>query len=273
MYNARRNSTGNPWMLVLMIDQSVSMGQPCSNLSESKAVVAAKILNQLIDSIIQKNYSGDHAKDRCFIVAIGYSVGAAELCSGFLSDLDNSPRRMETVKKKISDGTGGLVEFDITISTWVKPISDEHEPNMVDAFKLAESKIKDWVTRFPYSPAPIIINISSGVLSSNEQRFQVKVAEVEDITNRVKSIQTHDGNTLIYNIAMLDTDQEIAFPTKNEIKSFRQVNLRFLSDISSEIPQEYEYLSQRIGVELDCPAKGIVSVNNAHELLNISCGY
>jgi hypothetical protein len=253
-------------MLVLMIDQSVSMGQPCSYLSESKAVVAAKILNRLIDSIIERYYGG-HVRNCCFIVSIGYSIGAAELFSGFLSDLDNSPKRIEKVRKIINDGAGGLVEIDKTIPIWVEPTSDVYEPNMVDAFKLAEGKITEWVTKFPGSPAPIIINISSGQLSSDELQHQQKADELKNIANKITQIKTDDGNTLIFNIAILDTKQDIVFPTKSASESYRDINLKFLSDISSYIPQEYEYRAQYVDIKLDCPAKGIISANYVQELL------
>lgn len=93
-------SSATPGLLIFLIDQSGSMLLPFKDSLDSRTVFATRVVNRVIDSIIQKNYNGDHAKDRCFIVAIGYSVGAQELCSGFLSDLDNSPKRTETVKKK-----------------------------------------------------------------------------------------------------------------------------------------------------------------------------
>ena len=74
---------------------------------------ATLAVNKVIDNIIQKNFDGDAPKNRCFISVIGYNHNVKELCSGWLKDLDTSPLRYETLKKKTPDGTGGLPDFVI----------------------------------------------------------------------------------------------------------------------------------------------------------------
>ena len=151
-------SSATPRLLIILIDQSGSMLSPYSG-NESRTVFASKVINRVINEIIQKNFT----KNRCFISVIGYNHNVKELCSGYLTELYNNPLRIETIKKKISDGAGGLVEQEIKMPIWIEPITQDGATNMKGAFLMAKQLVEKWMQDKPQNPAPVIINISDGI--------------------------------------------------------------------------------------------------------------
>jgi hypothetical protein len=242
---------------------------PFKDSQDTRTVFATRVINRVINSIIQKNYHGDHAMNRCFIVAIGYSVGAAELCSGFLSDLDNSHKRMETVKKKISDGAGGLVEIDETMPIWVEPITKDGWTDMAAAFKMAKEIIENWVKDKPDSPAPVIINVSDGVPYYNYKDTAECARETAAIAKEIMDIQTSDGNVLIFNAEIGASGNQIILPSsKDEVKVGGE-GAEFLFEISSVIPDGYAGAALKNGLELKENSKGAVFAADAENLIKL----
>lgn len=262
-------SSATPGLLIFLIDQSGSMLLPFKDSSESRTMFSTRVVNRVIDSIIQKNYNGDHAKDRCFIVAIGYSVGAKELCSGFLSDLDNSPKRMETVKKIISDGAGGLVEIDKKMPIWVEPIEKDGWTDMAAAFKMAKEIIENWVKDKPESPAPVIINISDGIPYYNHKDTATCATETEAIAKEIMNITTPDGNVLIFNAEIGPGATEILLPNSVEKVKIGGDGAEFLYNISSEIPEGYKGAAQQNGLVLKEGSRGAVFAASAENLIKL----
>lgn len=269
MSHNKQWSSATPGLLILLIDQSGSMLLPFKDSQDTRTVFATRVVNRVIDSIIQKNYNGDHAKDRCFIVAIGYSVGANELCSGFLSDLDNSPKRMENVKKKISDGAGGLVEIDKKMPIWVDPIEKDGWTDMTAAFKMAKEIIENWIQDKPNSPAPVIVNISDGIPYYNHKNSTECAKETEAVAKEIMNISTTDGNVLIFNAEIGQGGAQIILPASvSEVKSGGE-GAEFLYEISSIIPDGYRGAAEKNGLELRNGSKGAVFAADAESLIKL----
>jgi len=262
-------SSATPGLLIFLIDQSGSMLLPFKDSSDSRTVFSTRVVNRVIDSIIQKNYNGDHAKDRCFIVTIGYSVGANELCSGFLSDLDNNPKRMETVKKKISDGAGGLVEIDKNMPIWIEPIVKDGWTDMAAAFKMAKQIIEKWIEDKPESPAPVIINVSDGVPYYNHKSNAECASETAQIAKEIMDITTSDGNVLIFNAEIGEGKTQIILPNSVEEVRAGGEGAQFLYEISSVIPDGYKEAAVKNGLELKENSKGAVFAADAENLIKL----
>ncbi len=242
---------------------------PFKDSSESRTVFSTRVVNRVINSIIQKNYNGDHAKDRCFIVTIGYSVGANELCSGFLSDLDNSPKRMETVKKKISDGAGGLVEIDKKMPIWIEPIEKDAWTDMASAFKMAKEIIESWLKDKPESPAPVIINISDGVPYYNHKDTATCTTETEVIAKEIMNINTPDGHVLIFNAEIGAGTTQIVLPNSVEDVKVGGDGAEFLYEISSVIPDGYKGAALKNGLDIKEGSRGAVFAADAEHLIKL----
>ena len=165
-------SSATPRLLVLLTDE----------LEES-----VKVVNRIIDAIIQLNYDGDAPKNRYFISVIGFNHNLKDLCSGWLKDLDASPLRYEALKKKTPDGAGGIVEVEVLQPVWVE--SMENSPvveNYVHAINLTKELVKLWVKQEKMSP--IIIDCSTKCYAENS---------IEEI-RLLKQISAIDGTALFF---------------------------------------------------------------------------
>jgi len=262
-------SSATPGLLVFLLDQSGSMLSQFKDSQESRTVFATRVVNRVINDIINRNYVEDHPKDRCFVVAIGYSVGARELCSGFLSELENSYLRLETVKKNVSDGAGGLVEIDSKMPIWIEPIEKDGWTDMAAAFKMAKQIIEQWVNDKPDSPAPVIINVSDGIPYYNHKDPVECADETAAIANEIMNIRTADGNVLIFNAEIGGGSNKIILPNSVEEVRAEGDGARFLFDISSVIPEGYWPAAVAKGLEPREGSKGAVFAADAEYLIKM----
>lgn len=233
--NEKQWSSATPGLLIILLDQSGSMMEDYEGTTRTKFATLA--VNKVIDNIIQKNFDGDAPKNRCFISVIGYNHNVKELCSGWLKDLDASPLRYETLKKKTPDGTGGLVEVEVKQPVWVEPIDKDGATNMLGAFQLAKELVEKWMADNADGPAPVIINISDGVPYYDEKDPRECMQETVALANEIMHLSNNDGNVLIFN-AQIDSVPTTVFPSnRNDIS---QEAGQFLFDITSVVPESYK---------------------------------
>lgn len=271
MTHSKQWSSASPGLLIFLIDQSGSMLSPYKDTADSRTVFATRVVNRVINDIIKKNFNGTQPKDRCFIVAIGYSVGATELCSGYLSELYASPKRLEQVKKKISDGAGGLVEIDKTMPIWIDPITKDGWTDMAQAFKMAKEIIESWIKDKPDSPAPVIINVSDGIPFYDYKDSDICAQETAEIANEIMNITTDDGNVLIFNAEIGEGATQIILPNSvNDVQAGGK-GAKFLYEISSEIPDGYKGAADKNGLTsyLKDGSKGAVFAADAEFLIKL----
>ncbi len=203
-------SSATPGLLIILVDQSGSMMKSYDG-EDSRTQFAAKAVNRVINTIIQKNFDGKQHKNRCFITVIGYDSEIKKLTSGFLQNLEASPLRIDELTKKVSDGAGGLVEIKVKMPIWIEPIDKDRWTNMTGAFQMAKDTVEAWMTDKPENPAPVIINISDGSPYYDNKDKTDCMKETIDFVNEIKAIDTNDGKIQIFN-AMLGDGQKIIFP-------------------------------------------------------------
>ena len=199
---------------------------------------ATLAVNKVIDNIIQKNFDGDAPKNRCFISVIGYNHNVKELCSGWLKDLDANPLRYETLKKKTPDGTGGLVEVEVKQPVWVEPIDRDGATNMLGALQLAKDLVEKWMADNADGPAPVIINISDGVPFYDGKDPRECMKETVSLANEIMGLTNNDGNVLIFNAQIDESNGKVVFPSNRS--DISQEQAQFLYDITSEVPESYK---------------------------------
>lgn len=236
--NDKQWSSAHPGLLVILLDQSGSMLNPYID-GESKTVYASKAVNKVIDNIIQSNFDGESPKNRCFISVIGYNNNVKEIRSGWLKDLDDNPLRVDKMKQKQPDGTGGLVEVEIEQPIWVEPISQDGATNMKGAFELAKELVTKWMNdhQDKDAPAPVIINISDGVPYYDGKDPRICMEETKDVARSIMQLGNEDGNVLIFNAMIDSVGAKNIFP--NDPSTLGGIEEKFLFDISSEIPASY----------------------------------
>lgn len=235
--NDKQWSSATPGLLIILLDQSGSMLSDYDGTGMTRTKFSTLAVNKVIDNIIQKNFDGDAPKNRCFISVIGYNHNVRELCSGWLKDLDNSPLRYETLKKKTPDGTGGLVEVEVKQPVWVEPIDQDGATNMLGAFQFAKELVEKWMTDHADGPAPVIINISDGCPYYDAKDPRICMEETVTLVNQIMNISNEDGNVLVFNAQIDRNSGTVVFPSNRTEVS--QEEAQFLYDITSVVPESY----------------------------------
>lgn len=259
-------SSATPGLLIILLDQSGSMLSPYEG-SDSKTVFASKAVNRVIDTIIQKNFDGTSPKNRCFISVIGYNHIVKELCSGYLKDLDNAPIRIETIKKKVNDGAGGLVEVDYKMPIWVEPITQDGSTNMNGAFELAKELVSKWIQDKPQNPAPVIINISDGAPYYDGKEIEVCMNETVQTAQNIMQLSTTDGNVLVFNAQIEKNGGRIVFP--ESLDKLNSSESKFLYNVSSNIPEAYKAAAQKNDLEVKNGSRGCIFEADAEHLVKL----
>lgn len=265
--NEKQWSSATPGLLIILLDQSGSMLQQYEG-SDSRTVFASRAVNRVIDNIVQKNFDGDAPKNRCFICVIGYNHNVKELCSGWLKDLDANPLRYENLKKKMSDGAGGIVEVDIQQPVWVEPIKSDGATNMLGAFQLAKDLAQNWISDNPQFPAPVIINISDGVPYYDGKDPRDCIKETTSLAKEIMSLSNEDGNVLIFN-AQIDNKGNNTEVFPNDRSKLSQEEAQFLFDITSEVPESYKAAAAKNELPVETGSRGCIFNADGVQLIQL----
>lgn len=265
--NEKQWSSATPGLLIILLDQSGSMLQQYEG-SDTRTVFASRAVNKVIDNIIQKNFDGDVPKNRCFISVIGYNHNVKELTSGWLKDLDAKPLRYEQLKKKMSDGAGGIVEIDVKQPVWVEPITTDGATNMYGAFQLAKQLAEKWIADNADNPAPVIINISDGVPYYDGKDPRICMQETTSLAKEIMNLSNEDGNVLIFN-AQIDNKGNSAIVFPNDRNKLSQEEAQFLFDITSEVPTSYKDAAAKNELPVDVGSRGCIFNADGVQLIQL----
>lgn len=231
--------------IVLLCDQSGSMAEELQFRGQpmTKADAVARILNELLEEIVNRSRRAEGIRDYFDIAVLGYSGKAvSSLLSGqgeFItaSQLAQKPVRIEneTVLRRLP--SGNQVAASVARKYWIASKSQGETP-MGAALSEAARLVKSWCASsanrrsFP----PVIINITDGEASDADER------QLCDIADKIRSYGTEDGGSLLFNIHLAKTSDDcelsISFPSGiEEIPPRRYA--RLLYDMSSVVPECY----------------------------------
>ena len=259
-------SSATPGLLIILVDQSGSMLSPYEG-DDSKTVFATKAVNRVIDTIIQKNFDGESPKNRCFITVIGYNHDVKKLCSGYLKDLDANPIRVDTLKKKVSDGAGGIITVDYPMPVWIEPITKDGATNMKGAFEMAKAIIEQWMEDKPNNPAPVIINISDGVPYYDGKAVGDCMTETIKVAKDIMSHSVADGSVLIFNAMISAAGKRLEFPVSLEECSNDES--KFLFEISSVVPDAYKVIAKAKDLNVKDGSRGCIFEADEVQLVSL----
>ncbi|HKZ54027.1 MAG TPA: vWA domain-containing protein [Anaerolineales bacterium] len=193
-------SRNNPALFVFLLDQSGSMKDAWGDYSSSKAQGAADAVNRMLSNLVIRCSKGESVRDYFNISVIGYGsseghVGPA--LSGPLSgkdnvtisELANSPARVEDRVIKQPDGAGGIVDASVKFPVWFEPTAQKDTP-MCGALRYARRVVSEWVGQHPNSFPPIAINITDGEATDGDPKEPAK---------DLRALGTSDGELLLFN--------------------------------------------------------------------------
>lgn len=264
--NEKQWSSATPGLLIILLDQSGSMLEDFED-GKTRTQFATEVINNVIDNIIQKNFSGAAPKNRCFISVIGYNHDVKALQSGWLKELDESPLRYEVLKKKTKDGIGGLVEVEVKRPVWVEPIDRDGATNMLGAFKLAKEVIEKWMDDHSDGPAPVIINVSDGVPYYDGKDPRECMKETVALANEIMAMSNSDGNVLIFNAQIDKVRPKVRFPSSRT--ELTQEAGQFLFDITSEVPESYKAAAKKNDLPTEEGSRGCIFGADGIDLIQL----
>lgn len=250
-------SSAKPGFILIMIDQSASMSDKYAN--SDKAEFAALAVNRVIGEIITACSSGNEIKDRCFVAAVGYGAGTNVLFLDKASELAKNPNTT-TLKRKVSDGAGGLVEVDEVMRVFVKPTASNGTP-MAEAFKQAYNGVEKFISNHPDSFPPVVINITDG----EPNDFNAATTEAK----KLAQLKTSDGNVIVLNAHISNASAgKIELPSDNAGFSSNKF-ANFLFDISSVLPEPLAESAKNAGFNVQPNARGFIFNADAEALIKL----
>ncbi len=259
--NSKQWSSATPGYIIFLVDQSGSMGEDYTG-GKNKAEFTALVINRTINDLIFTNSAGDKIKDRVFISIIGYGGKGGnsvdDIRSDYLSAFADSPLRVEKIKKKVSDGAGGLVEIEEEMAMYVEPTCPRNGLTpMAEALDFAKQLIEGWITKKPDNPAPVIINVSDGMPYTGSNPID-DIEKTISTANSIMNINTGDGNPLIFNIHVGQSPfNETKFSSTESEVADEEGKLLF--KISSKVPETYREAARKHEFVTDLDSRGFVS--------------
>lgn len=261
MSNSKQWSSATPGYIIFLVDQSGSMGEDYTG-GKNKAEFTALVINRTINDLIFTNSAGDKIKDRVFISIIGYGGNGGnsvdDIRSEYISAFADSPLRTEKVKKKVSDGAGGLVEIEEEMAIYLEPTAPRNGLTpMGEALDFAKQLIEAWISKKPDNPAPVIINVSDGMPYTGGNSFE-DANKAISVANAIMQVNTNDGNPIIFNV-------HLGQPPFNESKfeasdsNITDEEGKLLFKISSKVPESYRDAARKHEFVTSEDSRGFVS--------------
>lgn len=205
-------SRRNPTLFVFLIDQSGSMSDAFgADPGVQKAGFVADALNKTLHNLVIRANKGVEEFDYFFVSVIGYGSSTGPALSGPLagrplvsiSEVANSPARVEVRPVTQSDGAGGIVVTEVKFPIWVDPIASGGTP-MCQALESAIQVVSDWVKDHPDSFPPVVLNLTDGESTDGDPT---------DLVRQLCALSTSDGNVLALNLhASSVRAAAVAFP-------------------------------------------------------------
>ena len=188
------------------------MSDPISDSpGKSKADAAADAINRLLQNLGIKAATQEGVRNYFDVGVIGYGSKVGSAFTGSLkgkdlvplSQLANSPARVEQRDKKEDDGAGGAVTRKIKFPVWFDAVADNGTP-MSEALRYAHRVVQDWLPRHQSSYPPTIINITDGASTDGDP---------ETAAQALRQLSTTDGAVLLFNCHLSDHPaRPIEFP-------------------------------------------------------------
>lgn len=247
-------SRKNPSCFLFLIDRSGSMADPFGEEStRRKADQVADVINRLLQNLIIKCAKQEGVRDYYHIGVIGYGNQVGPAFAGALagkelapiSEVANTPARIETRSKKADDGAGGVVDQSVKFPIWFDPVAQGGTP-MCKALTQAQAIMQGWTSQHPHGFPPIVINITDGEPTDGDPT---------DPAASVTQLATSDGNILLFNIHISSQNaSSILFPDNGE--SLPDDHARLLFSISSPLPEFLRTFVQQEGIDVSENTRG-----------------
>lgn len=265
-YEAEINSA-HPTYVVVLIDQSGSMEAPFFGGTRPKAEEVADALNRLIFELVQRASANDPSRIKHYydVSILGYNDRVDSLFCGSLagkdivtiSELRESPARVEERIQTRSDGAGGWIDVPVRFPVWVETAADGRT-DMSSALDYACDLVSEWVEQNPGSFPPIVINLTDGLATGQSPEGPAK---------RLRSLSTQDGQVLLFNAHVTaERHDPVLYP---QTADGLPTEGRLLFSMSSELPDTMREIAGSLGVRARYGSRGLVFNGNVVDVVKL----
>lgn len=258
-------SRGNPTAFLFVVDQSGSMSDKMAS-GKSKAEFVADALNRTLMNLVTRCTKAEGVRDYFDIGVVGYGGnGVGNGFSGVLganvinpiSAIEQNPVRVEDRKKKMDDGTGGILETSVKFPVWFEPKASGGTP-MRDALTRVAEELVAWCDDHPNCYPPTVLHVTDGESSDGDP---------EEIANHLSQIRTNDGEVLILNIHVSSLGADpISFPSS--ASGLPDDYAKLLFRMSSQLPEHLIRFAQEKGHKVGIESRGFMFNAEAGEIVD-----
>lgn len=249
-------SRANPSCFIFLIDQSGSMADPfgAGEGTQKKADGVADAMNRLLQNLVIKCAKEEGIRDYFHVGVIGYGTRVGPAFSGGLagqqlapiSQVGNSPARVEQRNKKVPDGAGGLVEQPVRFPVWFEAVANGGTP-MAQALGQAKAILEPWLSQHPNCFPPIVINITDGEAESDPTSAAAEL----------RQLKSSDGEVLLFNVhCSSQRAQPVVFPSSDA--GLPDEFAKQLFQLSSALPPQMAAAARGEGLKAAEGARGFV---------------
>ncbi len=250
-------SRSNPSCFLFVIDQSGSMQDIVPGSGRSKAVGVADAINKLLQNLVIKCAKAEGVRDYYYVGVIGYGEKIGPAFGGALtgkelvpvSEIANTPARIEERIKKEDDGAGGIMERNVKFPIWFDAVGNGGTP-MCQAMREADRILTGWLTQHPNCFPPVVVHITDGESTDGDPTEAMR-----SVTN----LSSADGNALLFNIHLSSNPDAKAISFPDASVQLPDQYARLLFDAASFLtPFMRSVAKQDHHLDLSEQAKGFV---------------
>jgi hypothetical protein len=250
-------SRSNPSAFLFLIDQSGSMDDPFGGgeTTRRKADGVADAINRLLQNLVIKCAKSEGVRDYYEVGVIGYGDSVGPAFGGPLvgkdlvpiSQIADSPARVDERTKRVDDGAGGLVDQRVKFPIWFDPVAHGGTP-MCEALRQAHAAMSAWLQEHPECFPPIVINITDGESTDGDP---TQPAEA------LKSLASQDGNLLLFTVH-LSSQRAAPLEFPSDAAGLPDKYAQLLFSISSPLPDYMRAVASQEGYAVGDGTRGFV---------------
>jgi hypothetical protein len=231
----------------------------------TKAHMLADVVNRTLHDLVLRCTKTEEIRDYFHVALVGYGAeGVGSAFAGSLagrglvpiSDVGNSPARVDTRTKKVSDNVGGLVDQTVMFPIWAEATAGGSTP-MCAALSEAHRLLTEWLANHQACFPPVVLHITDGESTDGDPR---------QAGQALAGLRSSDGNVLVFNCHLSsERAPKIEYPASSE--GLPNDWARTLFDISSVLPSGFVQVGSEIGQSLAAGARGFVFNGDVESLV------
>ena len=259
----------NPGCFLFLVVQCMGMGDPMPGLpGQTKGAVAADAVNRIVDTLSQRCSSGMDVRDYFHIGILSFNAGwllvnNMDVNSALAGTTPEQPflpisqvvEVAEIEEKRVKEDYGGgeIVEVTRRMPVWLRVRGKGWKDPLRGMLNFIERPLAEWIDQYPDSYPPVVVVISDGVLIDGDP---------QQAANRIRSLQTSDGNVLLFTIHLSSAKTSpTMFPSREDgLPSLGEGpgDSKMMFSMASVLPERFRHQAASMGFPVDENSRGLI---------------